>query len=106
MDTTSKIEALKAYLRELAEKDVAVAFSGGVDSSLLLYLCCEAARQTGSKIYAITLQTHLHPHGDVEIAKQVANETGAEHWVFHQTGAIAVNAVCSKNCWKEPGRWE
>ncbi len=78
-----KIQALKAYLRILAEKDMAVAFSGGVDSSLLLHLCCEAAQQKGSKVYAITLQTDLHPRGDLEIASRVAKEAGAEHIVLY-----------------------
>lgn len=82
MDTADKIQSLKAYFRKLAQEDVAVAFSGGVDSSLLLYMCCEAAQQTGSKVYAITLQTSLHPHGDVEIASRVAKEAGAIHIVL------------------------
>ena len=92
-----KIQALKAYLTGLAEQDVAVAFSGGVDSSLLLHLCCEAAQQTGSKVYAITLQTDLHPHGDLEIASRVAKEVGAEHVVLYinelEEAGIRMNPV-------------
>ena len=97
MDTTNKISALKAYLKELAQKDVAVAFSGGVDSSLLLHLCCEASQKTGKKVYAITLQTDLHPHGDVGIARQVAKEAGAEHIVLYidelEEAGIRMNPV-------------
>ena len=82
MDYEEKKQALKAYLLELAEKDVVVAFSGGVDSSLMLRLCCEAAKQKGTKVYAVTMQTGLHPHGDVDIARRVAEEAGAEHQVI------------------------
>ncbi len=81
MNYEEKKQALKNYLLELAAKDIVVAFSGGVDSSLLLYMCCEAARKTGSKVYAVTMQTDLHPHGDVDIARKVAEEAGAQHVV-------------------------
>ena len=82
MEYEEKKQALKAYLLELAEKDVVVAFSGGVDSSLMLRLCCDAAKQKGTKVYAVTMQTGLHPHGDVDIARRVAEEAGAEHLVI------------------------
>ena len=97
MDTTNKIQTLKTFLAELAQEDVAVAFSGGVDSSLLLHLCCEAAQDTGKKVYAITMQTDLHPHGDLEIASRVAKEVGAEHIVLYinelEEAGIRMNPV-------------
>ena len=77
-----KKQALKAYMLELAEKNVLVAFSGGVDSSLMLRLACEAAQKKGTKVFAVTMQTGLHPHGDVDIARRVAEEAGAEHIVI------------------------
>ena len=43
--------------------DICIAFSGGVDSSLLLYLAVRAAAKHGSKVYAVTFQTKLHPPG-------------------------------------------
>ena len=82
MNYEEKKQALKDYLLELAEKDVLVAFSGGVDSSLMLRLCCECAKEKGTKVYAVTMQTGLHPHGDVDIARRVAEEAGAEHLVI------------------------
>ena len=92
-----KISALKDYLGKLAQENVAVAFSGGVDSSLLLHLCCEAAKQTDSTVYAITLQTDLHPHGDLDIASCVAKEVGAEHVVLYinelEEAGIRMNPV-------------
>ena len=50
MDFEEKKQALKNFLMELAEKDVLVAFSGGVDSSLMLRLCCECAKEKGTKL--------------------------------------------------------
>lgn len=70
-------EKLKEILREYAKNDVMVAFSGGVDSSLILKLTCEAARETGKKVYAVMLHTMLHPSGEVIEARKTAEEMGA-----------------------------
>lgn len=81
MNYIEKKTALLSYLKELAGKDSMVAFSGGVDSSLLLRLCCDAAKDTGRKVYAVTIHTKLHPVKDLEIARKVAREAGARHLV-------------------------
>ena len=78
-DYEQKKKTLEAHLLELAESDIVVAFSGGVDSSLLLMLCCKAARERGTKVTAVTMLTRLHPHGDEDIARRVAEEAGASH---------------------------
>ena len=41
-----KRQKLLACMEQYAKEDVVVAFSGGVDSSLLLKLACEAAKNT------------------------------------------------------------
>ena len=73
-----KAEALKDLISQYTEDHVALAFSGGVDSSLLLKICCDTASARGHKVYAITARTWLHPSGDPEIARKVCRETGAE----------------------------
>lgn len=73
-----KIQCLKRRMEEYAKKDVVVAFSGGVDSGLLLKLACESARKSGGKVYAIFLNTAMHPSGDSQSAKRVAEEIGAD----------------------------
>lgn len=73
---------LKKQLEEYAKEDVIVAFSGGVDSSLLLKMVCEASQKAGIRIYAVTIETKLHPAEDIKIAKRVAEETGAIHRVL------------------------
>lgn len=81
MNYEEKKEALLNFISELAKNNIALAFSGGVDSSLLLRLCCDAAAHTGKKVYAVTVHTELHPMNDLVITKRVAAEMGAEHIV-------------------------
>lgn len=69
-------------LEELTRQDTCVAFSGGVDSSLLLMLMTEKARHHGTTVYAVTFDTVLHPRGDATIARAVANEAQAVHQVL------------------------
>ncbi len=75
-------KSLEKAMEEYAAQDLAVAFSGGVDSSLLLYLACREAAKTGKTVYAVTFHTSLHAACDLEIAKRVAREMGAVHVVI------------------------
>ena len=81
-DYSQKKEALLSRIRTYAAQDVIVAFSGGVDSSLLLKLCCEAARETKSQVYGMTVQTRLHPAGEIKEAVGICKEVGAKHTVL------------------------
>lgn len=73
---------LEARMRKLAAGDICLAFSGGVDSSLLLQAAVDAAEETGKKVYAVTFDSRLHPACDLEIAGQVAKELGGIHQVI------------------------
>lgn len=77
-----KVEQLRSNLLSLVSKECIVAFSGGVDSALLLKMTCESAAQTGKEVYAVTMQTSLHPVGEIKHAKAVAEEIGAKHIVI------------------------
>ncbi len=92
-----KKEKLSSIITQLCNEDIIVAFSGGVDSSLILKITCEKAKVTGQKVYAVTVHTKLHPIGDLEVAKTVAQETGAIHKVFEvdelQNAGILNNPV-------------
>ena len=79
---TEKREALKHFMAEKAKAPVCVAFSGGVDSSLILKLACDTAKKTGMPVYAVTFHTMLHPACDLEIAERVAKELGAIHKII------------------------
>ncbi len=65
---------------------VAVAFSGGVDSSLL----CRAAREAlGDGAIAITLVSPMMPADDLAAARQIAALTGIAHFLIEETSIEA-----------------
>lgn len=82
MITAEKKELLKKQFEKYAKQDVCIAFSGGVDSSLILIMACEAAAKTGKKVYAVTMDTVLHPKADVETVKKVLEKTNAIHEIL------------------------
>lgn len=82
MTTAEKKKILQDQLEQYAMQDVCVAFSGGVDSSLLLVMACEAAAKMGKKVYAVTMDTVLHPKADLDIAKKVLAKTNAIHEIL------------------------
>ena len=65
-------------LKELGQNGLCIAFSGGVDSSLLLYLACKL----GLNVLAVTFQTCLHPAGDIQAASAFAKALKCEHIVL------------------------
>lgn len=78
-----KVENLKKEIASYVSDDVVIAFSGGVDSSLLLKTACDVSKAAGQgKVYGILLHTMLHPSGDVRKAREVAQEAGAEFLVL------------------------
>lgn len=77
-----KRELLETRVGELVREDVCLAFSGGVDSSLLLKITSRAAARTKKKVYAVTFDSRLHPACDLEIAKGVAGELGGVHEII------------------------
>lgn len=82
------MERLRQKLEMLASQGLAVAFSGGTDSSLLLKLACE----TGHPVRAVLLCSALQPLRDRAIAERVAAECGAPLTVL-EVDLTAVPAV-------------
>lgn len=79
----AKCQILCNIMTELAKQNIAVAFSGGVDSSLLLKLAVMCAGRQESEVYAVTANTELHPACDLSAAKKVSEEIGAKHMVLN-----------------------
>lgn len=77
-----KCQVLRSAIDEYTNSNIIIAFSGGVDSSLLLKIACEAASRKHKKVYAVTIHTELHSMNDLTIAKRVAEEAGAEHLII------------------------
>ena len=69
---SKKEEGLFGYIKKLADEKVIVAFSGGVDSSLVLKIAREVTDK--SNVMAVTFNTLLHPKNDIEIVKNLAQD--------------------------------
>lgn len=82
MTYEEKKQKLQKQMLVYAQGDMLVAFSGGVDSSLILKLAVQAAAKTGHKVYGIMVYTMLHPMGEVEDARVTAEQIGAEFRVL------------------------
>lgn len=74
-----KCARLRELMRTYARRDVMLAFSGGVDSSLLLRMACEAAAEAGTRVWAVTIHTALHPVKEASEAQAEAEAMGAIH---------------------------
>lgn len=77
-----KTEQLEAIMDELTDQDMALAFSGGVDSSLLLKMAADRAAKKGTKVWAVTFNSRRHPSCDLENARKVAGELGGIHVIL------------------------
>lgn len=84
-DLTAKHNALQENLRSL--KRVAIAFSGGVDSTLLLHA---AARTLGDSVLAITANAQMIPAREVAEASAFCSEHGIRH-VIIDVDALAID---------------
>jgi uncharacterized protein len=75
--TNGKLEKLKKTIQNL--DSAIVAFSGGVDSSLVAKLCHDIL---GDRVLAVTARSETYPHYELENAKKVAREIGIPHLII------------------------
>ena len=74
MDTEEKLRKLRDNIKAI--KSVVVAFSGGVDSSLVAKVCYDVL---GDKAIAVTARSETYPAYEYEEAKKIAKEIGILH---------------------------
>lgn len=79
-----KLERLKDAIKNL--ESVVVAFSGGVDSSLLAKVCYDVL---GDKAMAVTANSETYQGFELEDAKKIAKEIGLKHLVI-ETSELAI----------------
>ncbi|MCF8069528.1 MAG: ATP-dependent sacrificial sulfur transferase LarE [Desulfobacterales bacterium] len=77
----NSLETKKTDLIKILEgyKSLAVAFSGGVDSTLLLSV---AQTALGDNVIAVTSKSLVHPVREIGRTSEFANENGIRHIVF------------------------
>ncbi|MDF2588834.1 MAG: hypothetical protein K0S41_2675 [Anaerocolumna sp.] len=76
------LEKITRIMEANIEKGIGIAFSGGVDSSLLLKIACDVGKKANKPVLAITFETKLHPHGDLDESRAIASSFGAVHKVI------------------------
>ncbi len=84
-----KIARLRTELHQYPS--LAVAFSGGVDSTLLLTLAHETLADQGKPLVAVTAVSPIHPRKDLQDAADYTRQLGIHH-VMVQTDEIAMPA--------------
>ncbi|MBC2716558.1 MAG: ATP-dependent sacrificial sulfur transferase LarE [Desulfobacteraceae bacterium] len=82
-DLNLKKKILESGLRKL--DSLAVAFSGGVDSTFLLAVAAKIfqGNRKNQKFVAITAVSPVHPQKDVSIAESFANENHIHHKIIY-----------------------
>ena len=91
-----KYQKLLSYLKEL--DSVAIAFSGGVDSTFLLAAAKEAL---GDKVIALTAKSCLFPERESGEAEDFCKNLGVEQIVlgFSNTDSTEIQYSLRNNCY-------
>ncbi len=90
----AKRQALWQWLEKAADRDVCLAFSGGVDSGLLLKLLADTRGR--GRLYPVLLRSSLQPQGDEPEARRQAAEC--------RTGltVLPVDLESCRELWQNP----
>lgn len=76
------LNRLRKYLRKLAPEGIALAYSGGVDSTLLLAVLGEMRQKRPFPFTALTMRTVLQDSREISEAEELAKKFGVEQKIF------------------------
>lgn len=76
------LSRLREYLQKLSDKGIALAYSGGVDSTLLLALLGQLAQKRHFPVEALTMQTVLQDKQEMSDAEDMAKKFGIPQKIF------------------------
>lgn len=91
----TKYNNLRQYLKSLQK--IAIAFSGGVDSSLLLYLSKQILKDN---VVAYTFRTPYIPEWEIEEAINFANTHGVKHKIIELPLLAEIKENPKDRCYK------
>lgn len=74
----NKFEKLQNYLENLNEQGLCLAFSGGIDSTLLLYLCRKM------NILAITFNSNFQTAEEIDLTKKLCKKYGVKQIIIEK----------------------
>jgi uncharacterized protein len=89
LDVEEKLYKLKAIVSEL--ESVVVAFSGGVDSTLVTKVCYDVLRDNSM---AVTARSETYPDFEFKEAQKLASEIGIKHLVI-DTSELAIEGFAN-----------
>lgn len=91
-EAREKREALKTYLKGLADMggSLAVAFSGGVDSTFLLATAYEVL---GDGVFAMTVRSDFVPAKEISEAEAFCRERGIPQYII-EAGSDSIEGFC------------
>ena len=78
----NRLPELQQYLRTLAPDGIALAFSGGVDSSFLLALLKELHQENPFPLFALTMQTVFQSDEEIRETRDLSRESGVPAQLF------------------------
>jgi uncharacterized protein len=89
LDVEEKLSKLKAIVSEL--ESVVVAFSGGVDSTLVTKVCYDTLKDNSM---AVTARSETYPDFEFKEAQKLAKEIGIKHMVI-DTSELAIEGFAN-----------
>ncbi|MDH5543793.1 MAG: ATP-dependent sacrificial sulfur transferase LarE [Nitrospinota bacterium] len=87
-----KYEKLEEILDGIG--DAVIAYSGGVDSTLLLKAAYDRSRENGAKILAITARSSTYPESEFNAAIDIARTIGAPYRVI-ESGELQIEGFAT-----------